>query len=139
MKSILNNKGYTITEVLIALVIFSIISLSLFFILTFALKTDSQNQLQLFAAKFAEEKMLFIKHNKDNYIKKIRYDTIPSLKEKIDEEKISWDITVLKKIIYNRITDIKIENLSPSLLHVWVIIQWSEKGKEKKYTLESYL
>ncbi len=139
MKIQINNKGFSITEVLIALLIISIVSLALFFALSIAFKIKKQNEKQLFASKFAEEKMIFIKHDKKNYLKKVKYDTVPSLKEKITEEKIPWKITDLKKITYIRITEIKIETLSPLLMHAWVTVKWMEDDKEKKYILESYL
>ena len=83
--------------------------------------------------------MIFIKHSKEDYLKKIKYDTVPSLKEQIDEEKIQWNITDLKKVTYQRITEIKIESLSPLLLHTWVTMKWVEKNKNKEFVLESYL
>ena len=135
----MNNKGFSITEVLIALFIFSIVALSLFFTLSFAFKIEHQDKLELFASKFADEKMIFIKHDKNSYLNKIKYDTVPSLREKIDEEKIQWKITDSRKITYSRTTEIKIESISPLLLHTWVIIKWLEKDKEKQYILESYL
>ena len=135
----LNNKGFSITEVLIALLIISIVLLSLFFALSIAFKIKKQNEKELFASKFAEEKMIFIKHDKKNYLSKIKYDTVPSLKEKITEEKISWKITDFKNITYIRIIEIKIETLSPLLMHAWVTVKWMEGNKEKKYILESYL
>ena len=135
----MNNKAFSLTEVLIALLIFSIVSLALFFTLSFAFKIENKNEEQLFASKFAEEKMILLKHNKDDLLKKIKYDTVPSLKEKIDDEKIQWNITDFKKVTFQRITEIKIESISPLLLHTWVTIKWIEKDKEKKYILESYL
>ncbi len=83
--------------------------------------------------------MILIKHNKKKYPDIIKYDTVPSLKEKVNEDKIDWRITDFKRIIFHRITEIKIETLSPLLLHVWITMKWNEKDKEKQYVLESYL
>ena len=134
-----NNKGFSISEVLIALLIFSIVALSFFFVLSFSFKIEHKNNFRLFASKFAEEKMIFIKHNRKNYIKKINQKTIPSLKEKISEEDIKWQITDIKKIKYQKIVEIKIESLSPLLIHTRITIKWTEKEKEKQFILESYL
>ena len=139
MSIIYNNKGFSLTEVLIALLIFSIVSLSLFFALSLSFKIENKNEERLFASKFAEEKMILIKHNKKDYPDKIKYDTVPSLKEKINEDKIQWRTTDFKKVNYHRITEIKIEALSPLLLHVWITMKWVEKNREKQYVLESYL
>lgn len=134
-----NNKGFSLTEVLIALLILSIVSISLFFILSTTSKSTNKNKYELFAAKFAEEKIIFIKHNKKIYSQKIKYDTVPSLKEKISDETINWKITDKLPVIYNMTTEIKIENSAPLLLHIWITVKWEQKGKEKKYILESYL
>ena len=139
MSIIHNNRGFSLTEVLIALLIFSIVSLSLFFALSISFKIENKNVERLIASKFAEEKMILIKHNKKKYPDIIKYDTVPSLKEKVNEDKIDWRITDFKRIIFHRITEIKIETLSPLLLHVWITMKWNEKDKEKQYVLESYL
>lgn len=135
----LNEKGFSITEVLIAIVILSVVSLSLYFALSAGSNTSNKNTIRLLASKLADEKMIFLKHNKKEIISKIKYKTIPSLKEKISEEKVTWKINQRRTIDFTRIIELKIENNSPLLIHTWITMIWQENKKEKKIILESYL
>jgi len=83
--------------------------------------------------------MLLIKHNKEQYLKKIKYNTVPSLKEMISNETDPWKITDKKVVPYRRTTEIKVESNPPLLLHIWVTMTWIENNKERKYILETYL
>lgn len=139
LRSALNNKGFSFTEVLIALLVFSIVSLSLFYVLAFAFKMKKEDQQRLLASKFADEQMIYLKNNKKSILHKINYKTIPSLKEIIEELNIKWKMNDHKAVTYRCITQIKIESVSPLLIHSWITVFWGQDDKERKYILESYL
>ena len=165
---ILNQKGFSVAELMIAIFILAVVTVSFYEVAIFSLKLSKENKNEIKAAYLAEEGIEAVRNIRDQ----VSWTDIADGKTGIGELDLdiddtyypvisgnSWELTIIdpglinnrfsRKVVFEKLSrdpdSGDIEDLYSSVnddensRRITVIVSWQEKGKTKDVTLVTYL
>ncbi|MDD5067416.1 MAG: prepilin-type N-terminal cleavage/methylation domain-containing protein [bacterium] len=125
-----NSKGYSLIEVLIAIFMFSFVSLGITRLYLYTFSSESRNREYYYAVKLAEEKILFLKNIRSRLLAE---------KPGLIRETIRFEVSKGERVEYERTSLVEI---SPDeMVRIQVSVSWkpAKRGTTSEYRLETFI